>query len=160
MSRAIRARGSLWLVVATTLLCLTGRGAFAESCDAPKPDLTISAPAGSVSPDAAAFSGVWGGTLLLEGVGAGNRILQCVRIHVSIKDSQTAEVAYCQGSRSDIGAAPQCERHQAVIRGKYLIFVIANGANISMILHGPATAQVTGALPSATTDIVVDFHRL
>jgi len=140
---------------------MTGRGAFAQSCDAPKPDFRISAPPASVDPVAAAFSGVWAGTWLLEGVGAGNRILQCARIHVSIKDSQNADVVYCAGSRTDIGTAPQCERFpRAVIRGKNLIFVLSDGANVSMLLQGPGTARVTGALPSATTSIVTDFHKL
>jgi hypothetical protein len=161
MSRAMYTRSFLWLVVANTLLCLTGRGAFAESCDAPNPDFTISAPPASVGPVAAAFSGVWAGTWLLEGVGAGNRILQCARIHVSIKDSDNAKVVYCYGSRTDVGTKPQCDRYpNAVIRGKYLIFVTSDGANISLQLQRPGIAQATGALPSATTSIVTDFHKL
>lgn len=161
MSRAIHARSSLWLIVATALLCLTGRGAFAESCDAPNPDFTISAPPASVGPVAAGFAGVWAGTWLLEGVGAGNRILQCARIHVSIKDSDNATVVYCYGSRTDVGTKPQCDRYpNAVIRGNYLIFVTSDGANISLLLQGPGIAQATGALPSATTSIITDFHKL
>jgi hypothetical protein len=161
MSRAMHTRRSLWLVAATTLLCLTGRGAFAESCDAPRPNFTISAPAGSVAPVAAAFSGVWAGTWLLRGVGEGNRILQCARIYVSVRDSQNATVVYCYGSRSDVGTAPQCDNpYRAIFRGPYLIFVTSIGVNISLIMQGPGTAQATEAFPSGQTSVVTDFQRL
>ena len=159
MSRAIHSCRSLFLIVATILLCLTGRGAVAESCDAPRPDFTISAPAPSVAPEAAAFSGEWAGTWLLWGVGVGNRILQCARIHVSVEDSHTAAVAYCYGSRPDLGTAPQCDRYRARIRGSHLTFVTSVGNNISLQLQGLGTAQVTETFPAAQPTVVTDFQK-
>jgi hypothetical protein len=160
MRRAIEIRLSLCAIVATALLCLSWHRALAESCDAPNPDFTISAPAGSVGPEAAAFSGVWAGTWLLRGVGAGNRIFQCARIHVSVGGGHHAAVAYCYGSRLDVGTAPQCDRYRAQIRGNHLRFVTSIGNNISMRLAGPGTARVTATFPAGQPTVVTDFQKL
>jgi hypothetical protein len=160
MSRAMHTRRSLCLIVAVTLLCITGGRAFAESCDAPKPGFTISTPPPSVEPGAAAFSGEWAGTWLLWGVGVGNRILQCARIYVSVQDSHNADIAYCYGSRSDVGTKPQCDRYRAVIRGPYLIFVTSIGINISLQLQGPGTAEATGTYPAGEPSVLTDFQKL
>ncbi len=160
MSRPTHTRRSLCLVVATALLCLTGRGALAESCDAPKPDFTISAPAGSVAHEAAAFSGVWAGIWLFRGVGAGDGISQCARIYVSLKDTHNAAVAYCYGSRSDVGTAPHCERYRARVRGNHLRFVTLVGNNISMRRRRPGTALVTATFPAGQRRVIADFQKL
>ena len=160
MSRAIQIRPSLCFIVVTALLCLSGHRSYAESCDAPKPDFTISAPAGSIGPDAAGFSGVWAGTWLLRGVGAGNRIIQCARIHVSVGGRHHAAVAYCYGSRSDVGTAPQCDRYRAQVRGNHLRFVTSIGNDISLRLTGPATARVTATFPAGQPTVVTDFQKL
>ena len=160
MSRALHTRLSLCGIVVTGLLFLTGSGAFAETCDAPNPDFPISAPPPTVRPDTAAFSGVWAGTWLLWGVGIGNRVLQCARIHVSVEDSHSAAVAYCYGSRSDVGTKPQCDRYRAIIRGPYLIFVTSIGINISMRLRDPGTAEATAAFPAGQPSVITDFQKL
>ena len=162
MTSAIHTHRSLCVIVATILLCVVGRGAFAQSCDAPKPNFTISPPPASAGPVAESFSGAWAGTWLLRGVGAGNRILQCARIYVSVKDSQNATVVYCYGSRSDVGTAPQCDNpYRAIFRGPYLIFVTSVGVNISLIMQGgPGTAQVTESFQSGQTSVVTDFQKL
>jgi hypothetical protein len=160
MSRAIHTFPSLYLILVTGLICLTGPRAFAESCDAPNPNFAISAPAGSVRPEAAAFSGVWAGTWLLRGVGAANRIFLCARIHVSVEDSHNAAVAYCYGSRSDVGTAPQCDRYRARLRGTHLRFVTSVGNNISLQLRRNGTARATMTQPAGPRQVVTDFHKL
>jgi hypothetical protein len=161
MSRLMHTHHSLCLVAATTLLCLIGGGAFAQSCDAPEPaNFNISAPAPSVAPEAAGFSGVWAGNWLLAGQG-GNRISQCARIHVSVVDSHRAAVAYCYGTRTDVGTAPQCDPvYAGVIRGPYLIFFTTGGVNISLQLKGPGTAEVVGDFPHDQPTIVTNFQKL
>jgi hypothetical protein len=161
MSRAMHTLPSLCLIVVTGLLCLTGRGAFAQNCDAPNPNFAISTPAGSVRPEAAAFSGVWAGTWLLRGVGAANRIFLCARIHVSVEDSHNAAVAYCYGSRSDVGTAPHCDRFRARLRGNHLSFVTSVGTNIALRLTRPGTARATMSHPAGgARQVVTDFHKL
>jgi hypothetical protein len=161
MSWTVHTDRSLWLIVATTVLCLIGRGALAQSCDAPEPtDFRISTPGASVAPDAAAFSGAWAGSWLLTGINPGNRISQCARIHVSVEDSYRAAVAYCYGTRSDAGTAPQCDLYQAIIRLPYLIFVTSDGTNISLRLKGPGTAQVQADYSHDQPTLITDFRRL
>jgi len=161
MKWAIHTHRFLYLIVATTLLCFTGRGALAQTCDAPDPtDFKVSAPGPSVAPDAAAFSGVWAGSWLLAGNAALHPTPLCVRIHVSVEDSDRASVAYCYGSRSDVGTAPQCDLYQAIIRGPYLIFFTSDGINISMRLKGPGAAQAQGDFPHNLPTLITDFRKL
>jgi len=160
MSRAMHTHRFLYLILATTLLCLTGRGAFAQKCDAPEPDFKIVPPGASVAPDSAGFSGVWAGTWLLPAWQLGNRTSQCAVIHISVEDSDRAAVAYCYGTRSDLQNAPQCDLYQAVIRGPYLIFFTSDGTNISLRLKGPGTAQVQADFPHNVPTIVTNFQKL
>jgi hypothetical protein len=148
------------LVIAASVLCFGGNKTLAAACDAPTPDLTISAPPASVSPDAAAFSGVWAGTWLLRGRGSGNRIHQCARIHVSVSDNHNAAVAYCYGSRPDRGTNAQCDRYSAMIQGNRLRFVTSIGVHIALHRRGPGRAEGTMQFPAGLRTNFADFHRL
>ncbi len=160
MSHAMHTRPLLYFSVVTGLLCLTGARGFAEGCDAPNPNFTISAPPGSVRPEAAAFSGVWAGTWLLRGVGAANQIVLCARIHVSVEDGHNAAVAYCYGSRSDVGTAPHCDRYRARLRGNHLRFVTSAGNSVSMRLSRPGAVRATMTQPARPRQVVTDFHKV
>jgi hypothetical protein len=147
------------LVIAASVLCFSGNKAFAASCDAPRPNLAISAPPASVGRDAAAFFGVWAGTWLLQGR-RGNRIRQCARIHIQVNDNQNAAIAYCYGSRPDARTRARCDKYGATIRGEQLRFVTLRGIQISLQLRRPGTAQGTMSFPANLRTDFADFHRL
>ena len=158
MSRAMYTYISC-LVIVASVLCIAGNKTFAASCDAPRPNLAISTPPASVGRDAAAFSGVWAGTWLLQGR-RGNRIRQCARIHVQVNHSHSAAVAYCYGSRPDARTRARCDKYSATIRGDQLRFVTRRGIHISLRVRGPGTAQGTMSFPANARTDFADFHRL
>lgn len=147
------------LLIAASVLCMAGARTFAATCDAPRPNLVISAPPTSVSRDAAAFSGVWAGTWLLQGR-RGNRIRQCARIHVQVNDNHNAAVAYCYGARPDARTLARCDKYRATIRGAQLRFVVRRGFHISLRLRRPGTAQGTMSFPAYQRTDFADFHKL
>jgi hypothetical protein len=147
------------LAIAASVLCFAGSKTFAANCDAPRPNLAISAPPASVSRNAAAFSGVWAGTWLLQGR-RGNRIRQCARIHVQVNDNHNAAVAYCYGSRPDARTLARCDNYRATIRGDQLRFVVRRGTHISLRLRRPGTAQGTMSFPANQRTDFADFQRL
>jgi hypothetical protein len=145
--------------IAALVFCFAGQKALAATCDAPRPNLVISAPPAFVGRDAAAFSGVWAGTWLLQGR-RGNRVRQCARIHVEVNDNHNAAVAYCYGSRPDARTLARCDEYRATIRGDQLRFVIRRGSHLSLRLRRPGTAQGTMSFPANQRTDFADFHRL
>lgn len=58
----------LCLAAGVVISAIFSSPSFAQNCDAPNPSVAISPPAASVSSNAAAFFGVWGGTWTFQGI--------------------------------------------------------------------------------------------
>jgi hypothetical protein len=131
--------------------------AFAEDCDAPKPDFQIAATPASASPQAASFSGVWGGVWSFTAKGTPVQV--CGRLHVSVKDSQSAAVAYCYGSIPQLKSSPKCGTFDAKIDGDVLSFVNGFGSKDSYKLAGTGTLAAKSSKQNGTTD-TTEFQKI
>jgi len=132
--------------------------ARAQSCDAPAPNMEIVKPGSSVSPGAAAFSGVWAGTWMFEGIRR-TRASMCARLYVSVKDDHTATVNYCYGSRSDTGVGKKCDQYAATISGNALTFDTTNQAHVTFTSNGSNTLAADFHTDSRLGAVQTEFQR-
>lgn len=138
-------RSSIKLVgfaAGTLISALFSSPGFAKDCDAPNPSAAIAAPPASVSPNAAGFSGVWGGTWMfqmLQGIYL-QRATVCARLHVSVTSSTSANVSYCSGTNSVTGYGRRCEQYTASINGNVLQFKSKLGNAFSFANQGTSLA--------------------
>lgn len=146
------------LGIAATLAMLAAHAGqtMAAGCDAPKPDLQIAKPSSSTSPAAAAFSGIWSGTLTITSHkrSGNNNALLCMQLHVSVKDNQNAAIALCRGSLTELGRLPGCYPFDAKIDGNRLSF-----GHWTFTQAGPGTLAAQTTSLGGDTPLLADFHR-
>lgn len=129
----------LCLAAGVVISAIFSSPSFAQNCDAPNPSVAISPPAASVSSNAAAFFGVWGGTWTFQGIRK-TRADMCARLHVSVTSNNSANVSYCYGTRSDTGVGRQCDQYTASISGNVLQFKGNLGGNYVFTNQGGSLA--------------------
>lgn len=143
---------------ALMLLLAVGSQSRAQDCDAPNPATPTAPPSATISPNAAAFSGVWGGTWVMQGIRR-TRASMCARLHVSVTSNTSADVAYCYGTRSDTGNGRQCDKYAATINGNVLQFKSQIGGNFTFTNQGGSLSGETHS-DAGQYSTQAQFHKM
>jgi hypothetical protein len=147
----IRAISGLTLVVICVARLLGVTASLAADCDAQNPTFSLPGPNAA---SGASLSGIWAGDWEFQGMRK-TRVVQCARIHVSVMDNQAAVVAYCSGSRSDVGTLPQCDKYDAKVSGDSLSFVTHGGFTIVLKSNG----EIESSTGTGGKSLQTSFHK-
>ena len=127
------------LALAMTLFSIASLRA--AECDAPVTDLQLIKPSQSVSSQSAAFSGDWSGSFAFNRPGGYENVVQCVKMRISVKDNQRAEIGYCTGSLAIMSREPKCFRYDGTINGSTLGVTTTSGAHLVVHINGGGSAS-------------------